>query len=255
MMQINFHSSWILSVLIYIFLVYVIVTVFLGEDFLIIIVPLMLVSALGITTSLAVNLAQHYKDKSRRFYYSSAFLAIALGAYTIGETLWTVFDFILLIDPYPSLADPFYMVYFGASIMFCVKVFYCRKELITFKAKAISLAAGVTIFSAYLILAWDNLDYEYFWLDTFFMVLSSLLITNAMMATLTAMKAPKLKRVWMVLGTALALNSIADLFYYSNTQEYFYADFPNIIWFGTVLMFFYAMYLHRFLFLKLDFQR
>jgi hypothetical protein len=250
----NFHSSWIFAVLVYIFSIYVLVSVFLDEKFLIIIVPLMLISSLGITTSLAVNLALHYRDKSRRFYLSNLFLSIALSAYTIGEVCWAYFDMNGL-EPYPSLADPFYVAYFVFSILFCMQIFYCRKNLVTLTVKGISITVSLLVFTVYMIFSWDNIGGETYWLDTLFMVLSSLLIGHAAMAALTAAKAPKLRKVWIILGIALALNSIADIFYYSDTQNYLYADLPNMIWFGTVLMFFYALYLHRFLFLYDGFQR
>lgn len=250
----NFHSSWIFAVLVYIFSIYVLVSVFLEEHFLIIIVPLMLISALGITTSLAVNLALHYRDKSRRFYYSNAFLAIGLSAYTIAEIIWAALD-IQGLETYPSIAEPFYMVYFGCSIMFCIQIFYCRKNIVTSTVKGISVAVALFTFTIYLVFAWDNMTNETFWLDTLFMVLSSVLIGNATLAALTASKAPKLRKVWIILGIALAMNSIADIFYYSDAQSFLYSDLSNIIWFGSILMFFYALYLHRFLFLDNAWKR
>lgn len=250
----SFHSYWIFAVLVYMFSIYCLVSIFLAEEFLIIIVPLMLISALGITTSLAVNLALHYRDKSRRFFYSNVFLSIALAAYTVAEVIWAILE-LNGLEPYPSIAEPFYIGYFVFSILFCMQIFYCRKNLISNNVKGIASGIALLTFTVYMIFAWNNIEEETFWLDTLFMVLSSLLIGHATMAALTAWKAPKLRKVWLILGIALALNSIADIFYYSNTQDYLYADLPNLIWFGTVLMFFYALYLHRFLFLTNGLER
>lgn len=139
--------------------------------------------------------------------------------------------------------------------MFCMQIFWCRKQLVTRNVKLIAVGVTALYFSLYSVLAYENMQEEFFWLDTTFMVLSSILIGNATLAALTAAKAPKLRKVWILLGVALALNSVADIFYYSNTQNFLYADLPNIIWFGTILIFFYALYLHRFLFLHNALQR
>jgi hypothetical protein len=68
------------------------------------------------------------------------------------------------------------------------------------------------------------------------------------MATITALKAPKLQKVWVLLGTALLLNSFADILFFSNPDTFLYSNVSNIIWFGTALLFFYALYMHKFLY-------
>lgn len=243
-----FFTKWILAVLIYIFSVYVALTVLFQEDFLIFSTPLMLISALGITTSLSVNLMIHYKNKSPRFAKSYFFLSIAFASYTIAELIWALLD-VAGLDPYPSLAEPFYVLYFVGSGLFCIAMFWCRRDIISASVKATALAASFLNFTFYFFLSLDNWGSETFLIDTGFMVLSSFLIGTATLAALAAWRAPKLRKVWILIGAALFFNSIADLFYYSDTQGFLYSDVSNIIWFGTTLLLFYALYLHRFLYI------
>lgn len=250
----SFLNKWIASVLLYIFIIYIALTFFLDEGFLITSTPLMLVSALGITTSLVVNLTLHYRDKSPRFFRSYLLLSISFAAYTVGEIMWAIMD-LQGLEPYPSIAEPFYVAYFVFSILFCVQMFWCRKEIISASVKGIAVAVAVLCFLTYFLLSTDNIGSEFYLLDTGFMVLSSILIGTATLASLAAWRAPQLRKVWVLIGIALFFNSIADVMYYTNTESYLYSDVSNIIWFGTTLLLFYALYLHRFLYLNDGWKR
>jgi len=250
----NFFNKWIISVLVYIFIICTVVLLTVKEDILILFTPLMLVSVLGITTSLSINLTLHYKKSSKRFFKSYLFLTIGLATYTVAEIIWAVLDLIGQ-SPYPSPADPFYIIYFVFSIMFCVQMFWCRKNIITIYVKLAAVITSILFFGTYLIVTMENMNSDTFIIDTFFMALSSALIGTAVLVTITVWKAPKLKKVWIVLGIALTLNAIADLFYYVDTGAFLYSDISNIIWFGTTLMLFYGLYLHRFLYMHDWYER
>ena len=250
----TFLNKWIASVLIYMFIIYVVITNMVQEEILVLFTPLMLVSALGITTSLTVNLALHYRGISRRFSMSYLFLSIGFAAYTIAEIAWAVMD-LQGLEPYPSIADPFYILYFTFSSLFCIQMFWCRNSLISKSVKTIAVLASLTCFGVYLLLSYQNFGSEYYVLDTMFMILSSILIGTATLASLSALKAPQLRKVWVLIGIALFFNSIADVLYYSATGDYLYSDMSNIIWFGTTLLLFYALYLHRFLYLSDGWKR
>ena len=255
-MAITIVNKWILGVVTYVFCMYTFSVFVFDEDFLIYFTPLMLVSALAITTSLIVNLIFHYHGKSQRFSRAYTYLAIGFAAYTIAELLYGLFD-IHGMEPYPSLVEPFYMVYFAGSILFCIALWWCRRNLIPKYLLGVSAAVGVICFAAYMLLsmnatavtAAENADYHL--VSNIMMVFSSVLVGAATLTSITLWKAPQLKNVWLVIGVALFLNAIADIFYYSNINygHFLYSDFSNIIWFGTVLMIFFALYKHRFLYM------
>lgn len=245
-------DKWIIGVICYVFVMYAFVTRTFDESFLIAFTPIMLISALAITTSLTLNLVFHYRTKSRRFTTSYVFLSIAFAGYTIAEILYGVFD-ITGIDPYPStIVEPFYGVYFVASSMFCLTLFWCRKELIQRRMVIVSILAAVAFFATYLILSLEYVDSEYFATSTIMMIMSSALLGSSTLTTITLWKAPQLRKVWMIIGIALFCNGIADISYYSNinNDHFLYSDVSNIIWFGTALMIFYAAYKHRFLYMR-----
>ncbi len=246
------NDKWMISVLVYFFVLFVFVVYDgvseqTGE-----IITISFVSAIGISTSLIFVTMKHYKTKSERFSKSYLYLGIGFIGYVLAELLYGIFDSAGIL-PFPSPVDIFYGIYFVGSILFCLTIFWCRKNVIPHRVIITSIASSCAVFVLYVILSinYSN-SFETFWACTVMMGLSSVLLGSAVLATITTLKAPKLRRVWVIFGIALVFNSIADILYYAgeNTGEYAYTDISTLIWFGSILMVFFAVYKHRYLYLK-----
>jgi len=243
-------DKWFAGALVFVCLVYIFGTyVFVEELYLF--VQISLVAAIAITTSLIINIILYYRKKSKNFTVSYIFLAISMGSYAIAEILWGYFDSIDQ-ETYPSLAEIFYVGYFVGAILFCVTVFWKRRSFIPLWIKITGITSGILCTVFYLLLSINYLDSQVFGISTFFIIQSSILLTTSLITVLFTLKSKHLKKIWIIFGSVFTVNSIADIFYYSgeNAGHYLYTDWTNIVWFSTILLLFYGLYTHRYLYTK-----
>jgi len=174
-----------------------------------------------------------------------------MSSYAIAEMLWGYFDSIGQ-ETYPSLAEIFYVGYFIGAILFCITIFWNRRSIIPLWVKITGITSGVLCIVFYLLFSINHLDSDVFGISTFFMIQSSILLTTSLIAVLFTLKSKHLKKIWIIFGIVFTANSIADIFYYSgeNAGHYLYTDWTNIVWFSTILLLFYGLYTHRYLYIK-----
>jgi len=248
-MENNYINKWLIFTLVFVFAVYIFGTYTFDED-LWIFVPIILIPTLIIIISLIVVLIFYFKEKSKDITISYIFLACAMVFYVIAEILWVYFESIN-IDPYPSLADLFYVGYFVSSILFCSKIIWKYFKFISIWTKIGGGIVGVCAILLYLIFSVDHFDSEMFQLGTFFTVLSSILLSVGVIVSFTMLKSTRLRDVWLIFGIMFCIDSVADVFYYAseNTSSYLYTNWVNIAWFGgglvVILWIIYSQVLYK----------
>lgn len=73
-----------------------------------------------------------------------AMLVLGVAAWCVGELLWTYYDLIAHIDPYPSLADVFYLVaYLPLAAGLILEIKFLRSQVTTQKASMQHFLLGV----------------------------------------------------------------------------------------------------------------
>ncbi len=244
------HDKWLIGVLIFVACGYIFGTYTFDND-LPLFVQLTLVSALAIVASLVVNLIFYYRKKSKKFTISYIFLAVSISSYTIAEILWGYFESVGY-ETYPSVAEIFYVLYFVGAILFCVKIFWNNNCLMPKYIPLAGIGSAVACMVVYLLLSLYHVESEVFWVSTGMMILSSTLVGAGVTTTLFLLKSKDLKKIWIVIGMAFIANSIADIFYYTgeNAGHYQYTDPVNIVWFSTILLLFWGLYNHRYLYTR-----
>ena len=77
------------------------------------------------------------------------FLSLALTCWFVGESLWVLYERILEIDPYPSLADYFYLTaYLGFIIGLGLEIKFLHAGLITSTQKLLLAIIGILLVAA-----------------------------------------------------------------------------------------------------------
>jgi diguanylate cyclase (GGDEF)-like protein len=94
--------------------------------------------------------ASQSKEKSKRISLAWYFIAIAQLSFVIGDLLWFIFEGILHIEPFPSIADLFYVLYypilFGGIFLFPrVKTSKIELTKNTIDLSLILLSAGLVL--------------------------------------------------------------------------------------------------------------
>lgn len=241
-------NKWLICALVFTCLTYIFGTYAFVEE-LWLFVQISLVASLAITTSLIVNIIFFYRKKSKTFTISYIFLAISMSSYGIAEILWGYFDSIGY-ETYPSIADIFYVNNFIFAILFCITIIWKWRSFIPLWIKIVGITGGVISVITYLLLSINYMDSDVFLIGTLLMILSAALVSSSLITVLFVYKSTHLKKIWILFSVAFFANCIADICYYANENagNYSYTDWTNIIWFSTILLLFYGLYTHRYLY-------
>lgn len=243
-------DRWMISTLIFIFGVYVFGTFTFTKE-LEHFVQISLVSTLTITTSLIINLIFYYRRKSQKFTISYIFLGLSITSWGIAEVLWAHFEHIGSTT-YPSTADLFYALNFVFAILFCMTLIWSWRKSILPQYKIIGILSGLSLIVTYVILSANNLQSDTFVLGGIMTMLSAGLVVSSVITMLFVYKSIHLKQIWVLFSVVFLVNCIADVSYYSseNAGLFAYTDWTNLVWFGSTILLFYALYTHRYTYTK-----
>ncbi|MDY0339987.1 MAG: hypothetical protein RBS17_02075 [Coriobacteriia bacterium] len=83
------------------------------------------------------------------------FVGMGVAAFAIGDIIWTVLELHMGLDPYPSLADPFYVlqyVFFMTAIVLAIRSYQHLTPIRTpvIIAAAIAIILGIVVYAALL---------------------------------------------------------------------------------------------------------
>ena len=173
---------------------------------------------IGPIATMAIGFAAALKNGKDSMYFKP-FLALSVGIlfFMLGEATYLYYDLVLEEDPYPSIGDLFFWLFYPLVIGFIV---YALK-FFAFPLSKPKLAI-ISAITAVLILAYAGLSYDAFEGDIFNFDFAYGMIfvgSAAFTVGLSTLGIISFKRslqglVWALILASLLINAVADVWYY-----------------------------------------
>jgi hypothetical protein len=176
------------------------------------------------------------------------FLGIAFTSYVTAEVLYYLFELILEIDSYPSIADVFFFtVYPGILIFLFLNMKYFHSGFTLFQ-KIWVPAIPIFALIVYVIMSISVPDAELnfdFYYGLIFVAAASITLSFTIIGALT-FREGILGPIWFLLVMGLMINAAGDVWYYHLEifGEYFDAHPVTVVWFVANMFMIYALYKH-----------
>lgn len=187
------------------------------------------------------------KQFHARWRWGWFFIALAMLSTTVGEFLWVYFQNILGVEPFPSLADLFYLLYYplllAGVLTFPFSPLRKRERLILyFDLSIIMIAFAMTLW--YFFLASMQASTEPGWIGVIVLSypLGDLLILTGVMSLIQRDSEKAARAPLFFLAIGMALSAVGDLFFaYYEANGISYSMTPlNVLWAGSALYIFLA---------------
>ncbi|MEM3063958.1 MAG: histidine kinase [Candidatus Nitrosotenuis sp.] len=182
--------------------------------------------------------------------FGKAYLALACGylCSTIAEILYFVYEYLLNIDAYPSLADVFFFALYLFVLFHLIIYIRFFKPRISLKEFLWMTAISVTIASIYITLTVGMLQVStfYFYYGLMFVLLPAIVLPFAILGA-KVFKSGTVGTEWLILVIAIMTLTIGDVWYYHIEIFNGYSLFHpvNIFWYAGYWTIVYAMYKHQ----------
>ncbi|MEM2786042.1 MAG: hypothetical protein QXW37_03410 [Candidatus Nitrosotenuis sp.] len=199
-------------------------------------------------TALAAIFVGSTYSQSRVFGRSFIILGIGYFFIFVGETIYTIQNFVTYEDPYPSVADPFFMLAYPFIIAhMLINIRYFEPE-IKYRSVLWMALLGFAIFSSYFLLSLSqstDLNFEFYY-GLVFVALPSISIPITVYGVLL-FRGGVIGKAWLILLFGNLSNAIGDVWYYHlETLGQYQLNHPvNIFWFFAYWVIVYAIYKHR----------
>ena len=205
------------------------------------------------------------KKYSGTLVYSKAYvmLGIAFVFMFLAELTYFVYEQILDLDPYPSIADVFFFVFYPLIIVYLIinlkffapKISKSGLALIIGMPIIVTLTYVYFIFSSYVsddVLSFGLLEIieDYgsfdFYYGIIFIAAASVTLGLAI-HTAKIFRGGLIGTAWLILVIGIILNLIGDTWYYYSevTTGYSLSDPVNLCWYSSYLLILYALYKHK----------
>jgi diguanylate cyclase (GGDEF)-like protein len=211
-----------------------------------------LVSSGVLSTLYILSAAVGFRIFLQKYFHSRwrwgwFFISLAMLSTTVGEFLWVYYENVLGIEPFPSLADLFYLLYYPLLLAAVLSFPFTHpkkreSQVLYLDLLIIITACAMTLW--YFFLASMQASADSGWVG--FMALSyplgDLLILTGVIALIQrdAEKAARAPLFFLAIGMALsALGDLFFAFYETNGIEYSMAPL-NVLWAGSGLYIFLA---------------
>lgn len=166
------------------------------------------------------------KDNQRTSFF--IFAAFAIFSF-IAEQLWTVYESIYKIDPYPSLADFFWLASYGLLFLFFIMQLRPLRQLISKNIIIFSLAISIGFFIPSLLTTYEtNSEISEFELAVTlsYPISETILLAPALIGLLLFFNG-KGKIFWGAIVLGVLSNTVSDTFFlYLNTTDSYYTGHP-----------------------------
>ena len=199
----------------------------------------------GITIAiLAVITKRYHGDKIVRM--SFLFLLFSYIAYLFGEVAWFVFETILGIYPYPSVADVGYLNYFILSVIFVITITRRYATIGIHDVGYVILIISI-ITTTYLFISLGEESEMYLVILGMPFVLSCSAMFAFSLVALYKLRHTSIGTVWIILFMSMTVTTVADIWYYTaeNLGQYTYSHIMNTMWIVSDALLIYALLLYR----------
>lgn len=200
-----------------------------------------------IVTTFAFSVAKRYKGSE---VFGKTYLALAISCVTwlVAEIIWQIYDNVLFVYPYPSVADIFYFAFYPFAIYHLTRNirYFKRKFDVKSKIWLIAVPVFVTIVYSYFTIADDGeFSFDYYY-GMIFVIPSAISLALAVIGGFV-FRQSILATVWSLLAAGIVIRSFADVWYYylEIFGQYNNTHVTNTMWFAGWLIITYALFLHR----------
>lgn len=175
-------------------------------------------------------------------------LGIAFGMWLIGELIWQVYENILFIEPYPSIADIFYFAFYPFAIYHMItniRGFEVKFTKKTITWMTIIPAVTLSAYSYIAITEWGGTNFDYYY-SLIFVTAASVSTSFAILGALTFRRSA-FAVVWSLLAVGLFLHIFGDIWYYylEIFGEYTDTHVVNTLWQAGWMVIIYSLYKHQ----------
>ncbi len=200
--------------------------------------------AVGIT---ALFIAKRYKGSP---IFGKTYLALGIGFVLlfVGDLVYNYYLLVLDEDPYPSLADIFFIAFYafaGYHILRNVK--YFKKDLSWDSKIGVVVIAGIMIgaFGFFTIETLED-DPTVYYMSMAYVVSSAIILALALMA-FVVFRNSVLGVAWTMLVIGIFLYAVADVWYYylEEIGAFSIKDPVNTLWILSNSIMIYALYKHK----------
>jgi len=210
---------------------------------------LYLAGILGCAIS-AFIVSNRYRD-SEVFGRAYFFLGLGFISWFIGDSAYYYYDFVLQVDPWPSVFDVgFVGSYVFASIHLVMNTRYFKRKW-SIPMKIVLVVLPIVVVTSYSLTAYEEWgDYEELPFDLFYgdIFAAGISITLAFaILGASVFRQSALKEVWLLLVIGIFLWTIADVWYvYIEIFGTFDQTHPlNSVWMASFMIIIYSLYKHR----------
>lgn len=189
---------------------------------------------------------------SRRYagtlVYSRAYvmLGIAFILMFLAELTYFVYEQILELDPYPSIADVFFFVFYPMLILYLIINVKFFSPKITKSGLGIIIGTPLIATAIYTYLTLEDFGSFDFYYGIIFVAAASITL-GLSINTSRIFKGGLIGTAWLVLVIGIIINVIGDVWYYylEVIGEYTLEDPVNLCWYSAYLLILYALYKHK----------
>ena len=190
---------------------------------------------------------------AKRYHKSEVFgkayfaLGLAMLMIFLGEITYTIYDY-LGIDPYPSIADVFFLSAYPLAFYHLAKNILFFKPRLKLAIKILIPSIPISIVSIYSVLSFleigeANFDYYY---GLLYVIGSSVVVAAAVLGA-SVFRQGVLGTAWLLLAVGLLLNSLGDT-WYSYLEIFGQYDLihpVNLLWYTAYWIIAYSLYKHK----------
>lgn len=203
-------------------------------------------------SALAVGIVAFWVAKRYRgsAVFGKTYFALALGFVLlfVGDLIYNYYSMVLLEDPYPSIADVFFIsFYFFAAYHLILNIRYFKKDL------GWGSKIAVPVISVLMIVGFGLFTIETLYDDpTVYYTSMAYLVSSAVVLALGLLGASVFRHsvlgiAWLLLAAGIVGYSVADVWYYylEEIEEYSLTDPVNTLWVLSNTLMIYALYKHK----------
>ncbi len=176
-------------------------------------------------------------------------LGLAFIMLFVGDSVWNYYTIILLEDPYPSIADVFYVLFYPFAIYHLIGNINYFREKIAPQNILLLIIVAVGITGWYTFSAFQDIEGEIeieFLLGVLFVALSSTTLSLTILG-LIVFHDSVLGIVWLLLASGMFILTFSDTwYYYAELTEGYTGNHPtNWLWGLSFMVITYALYKHK----------
>ncbi len=224
-----------------------------GQDVATVASDLLYVPVLGALVILSIIIAARFNVKGEHGRSWILFVGLA-ASWFIAEQIWIVYDLVYQIDPWPSMADIFYLL--GYPFLFLFSIYYLKpvKDAISKKTMAYASLATITLLIPLLYMAYDT-DSE---ISTFELTLALsypiadvIVLIPALIGVILFFRG-EVNFLWSLMCIAIVLNVVADSgFLITSMDGSYYTGHPiDMLYLWAYILFSFGVYSHIQIFKK-----